>query len=748
MNELNSDKLLRATLNSIDDGVILTGTDSRVAFLNPVAERLTGWSQAEAEGQPLDTVFRLVNAEARKPLENPADRVLRVDEPVALPAHTALIAKDGTETAIDDSAAPIKYAHGDVAGAVITFRDVSMREKAEEYLRVYRERLELVVNSSDIGLWYCDLPFDGLVWNDKVKAHFGLPAACDVAIDVFYKRLHPEDREKTRQAIERSIVEHVNYDTVYRTVGLDGQERWIRALGRPFYNRAGAPVRFDGITLDITAQVRQAERLRQSEAQFRTLANSIPQLAWMARPDGDIFWYNQRWYDYTGVTLEQVRGWGWRSVHDPDELPRVMTSIKRSFASGEPWEETFPLRRHDGEMRWHLTRMLPVRDDQGSVVLWFGTNTDVTEQREAARRKDEFLAILAHELRNPLAPLRTSLELMRVAADDATLMEEARATMVRQVDQMVRLIDDLLDVSRITRDKIRLQKARVELAAVVQSALETVQPLMRGAGHGLTVTLPEEPIFLHADPARLTQVLANLLNNAVKYMDAGGRIWLSASRQHDTVMLSVKDTGIGIPADRLTSIFDMFAQVGGLQERSRSGLGIGLTLVKCLVELHGGTVEARSDGPAAGSEFIVRLPLDNDAGTRLQTGDSDVQASNAIRRRILVVDDNVDSARTMALLLMRLWKQEVQVAHDGPAALEAARAFRPEVILLDIGLPGLSGYEVAERLRRQPEFAGTLLVAMTGWGQDDDRLKSEEAGFDRHLVKPVDPDALRELLSK
>ncbi|MBA2492641.1 MAG: PAS domain S-box protein [Gammaproteobacteria bacterium] len=747
MNDFSSDNLLSATLNSIADGVILTDTDSRVTYLNPVAERLTGWSQKQAAGQPLETVFRLVKGEARKPLENPADRALRAGAPVELPAHTLLIANDGTEQAIDDSAAPIRFSRGEVAGAVIVFRDISGEQRAERDLHLYRERLDLVVDSSDIGLWYCDLPFAGLVWNDKAKAHFGLPVDCDVTIDVFYQRLHPEDREKTQRAIERSIAEHVDYDTEYRTLGLDGQERRIRAIGRPSYDSDGTPVRFDGITLDITAQVRQADMLRQSEAQFRALANSIPQLVWMARPDGDIFWYNQRWYDYTGTTLEQVRGWGWQRVHDPAELPRVVFNIQRCFASGEPWEDTFPLRRHDGEMRWHLSRMLPVHDDQGQIVLWFGTNIDVTEQREGARRKDEFLATLAHELRNPLAPLSTSLELMRIAPDNAEMMEEARATMSRQVNHMVRMVDDLLDVSRITRDRIQLQKSWVELVTVMQSALETVHPSLRDAGHNITVTLPEQPVFLYADPTRLTQVFSNLLNNAAKYTDHGGQIWLDASRQQNSVVLTVKDTGIGIPTARLSRIFDVFAQADGAPQNSRSGLGIGLTLVKRLVELHGGTVEARSPGPGAGSEFTVRLPLC--AGIEPQAPDPTTGAltSDAVRHRILVVDDNRDAATALTAILTVLG-YETRCAFDGEDALAQASDFRPEVVLLDLRMPKLDGFDTAERLRAQADGQSVVLIALTGFGQEEDRRRTAAAGFDHHWVKPVDPALMEKTLAE
>jgi CheY-like chemotaxis protein len=319
--------------------------------------------------------------------------------------------------------------------------------------------------------------------------------------------------------------------------------------------------------------------------------------------------------------------------------------------------------------------------------------------------------------------------------------------MERQLAALVRLVDDLLDVSRITRGKVQLRPEPVELAEVVARAVETSTPLIQSRRHELKVSLPPGPVRLTADPTRLAQVLANLLNNAAKYTEEGGRIRLTAERQGGDAVVRVRDTGIGIPADVLPRVFELFAQADRSLDRAQGGLGIGLTLVKSLVEMHGGGVQARSEGLGRGSEFVVRLPAPAIAAAPEPKGGRKPTEVGWPRRRILVVDDNVDSTNALAKMLTRLYSQEVRVAHDGPEALAAAGEFRPEIVLLDIGLPGMDGYEVARRLRSRPKAEGLLLVALTGWGQESDRDRAREAGFDRHLVKPVDPETLRDLLS-
>jgi signal transduction histidine kinase len=368
------------------------------------------------------------------------------------------------------------------------------------------------------------------------------------------------------------------------------------------------------------------------------------------------------------------------------------------------------------------------------------------ELAETDKRKDEFLATLAHELRNPLAPVRNALQILRLAGDNRLATEQARAMMDRQVQQLVRLVDDLLDVSRITRGKVELKKERVALSSAVATAVETSRPLIEAARHELTVTLPPDTIELEADPTRLAQVLSNLLNNAAKYTNPGGKIWLTAEREGDRVAVSIRDTGVGIPPELLPRVFDLFMQVDRSIEKAQGGLGVGLTLVRTLLEMHGGTVEVRSEGLGKGSEFIIRLPLAPER--RPLPGDVERHGDAATPLpllRVLVVDDNVDAAQSLAMLL-RMLGQDVRTAHNGHSALEAISGSMPEIAFLDIGLPGMSGYELARRLRHEPGGDAVLLVALTGWGQAEDRRRSTEAGFDHHLTKPADPASLKGLL--
>jgi len=366
---------------------------------------------------------------------------------------------------------------------------------------------------------------------------------------------------------------------------------------------------------------------------------------------------------------------------------------------------------------------------------------------DADRRKDEFLAMLAHELRNPLAPIRNALHILKMPSTDAATVHQAKEMMGRQVQSLVRLVDDLLDVSRIMRGKIELRRERIDLATAVARAIETATPAIQNGRHELTVSLPPEPLPVDADLIRLAQAIANLLHNAAKYTEPGGRIALTAERDDDTAVVRVRDSGIGIGPEMLPRIFGLFVQADRALNRSQGGMGIGLTLVRTLVELHGGSVHASSDGPGTGSEFIIRLPaLPRAAADPSSDGKvAGNKAPSPPRRRVLVVDDNVDAAESLAVLL-RLAGQDVRVRHDGAAALDAARADRPDVIFLDIGMPGMDGYEVARRLRGDPALRGAVLVALTGWGQEEDRRRSREAGFDHHIVKPVEPDAVQSLL--
>jgi signal transduction histidine kinase/CheY-like chemotaxis protein len=400
---------------------------------------------------------------------------------------------------------------------------------------------------------------------------------------------------------------------------------------------------------------------------------------------------------------------------------------------------------------------VPVLGADGEVEAVAGTTRDVTDRKsmedelrqlaanlsDADHRKDEFLATLAHELRNPLAPIRNGLQVLKLAQNNAQATEQSRAMMERQVDQMVRLVDDLMDVSRISRGKIALRRERVPLVAVLASAVETSRPLIEQMGHELSIAPPDQPVVVDADLTRLSQVFLNLLNNAAKYSDRAGHIWLSAKRQGSDVVVSVKDSGIGIAAEQLPRIFEMFSQLDRSLERSQGGLGIGLTLVRRLVEMHGGSVEARSEGPGRGSEFIVRLPVVEEApavqpAQCLETGMSSL--------RILIADDNRDSANSLAMLL-KIMGHHTRIAYDGQEAVSAAAQFRPDVILMDIGMPKLNGNEACRCIRELPWTRQPIIVAQTGWGQEGDRQQTQAAGFDHHLVKPVEIAALVKVLA-
>jgi CheY-like chemotaxis protein/two-component sensor histidine kinase len=366
--------------------------------------------------------------------------------------------------------------------------------------------------------------------------------------------------------------------------------------------------------------------------------------------------------------------------------------------------------------------------------------------KESDRRKDEFLATLAHELRNPLAPILSAIKVLGLKGSPAPEARWSREVIERQVDHLTRLIDDLLEISRITRNELELRKRRVTLDEVIAGALEASRPLIEASGHEVTVSVPSAPISLDGDLVRLSQVLLNLLNNAAKYTESNGRIWLTAERSGDTAIVRVKDTGIGIPVDKLPHLFEIFYQVDQSRERSKGGLGIGLALVRRLVEAHGGTVEARSEGLGTGSEFIVRLPMAS-AGTAVSEPKNDAVDLPVQRARILIADDNRDSADSLSAFL-RFTNNEVYVAYDGIEAVEAAERHRPELVLLDIGMPRLNGEDACRRIRSQAWGADVTIIALTGWGQEEDRRRTMDAGFDGHLVKPIDPADVVKLIQR
>jgi PAS domain S-box-containing protein len=575
--------------------------------------------------------------------------------------------------------------------------------------------------------------------------------------------------EATRQPVEnpaiRALREGVVVGLANHTVLIrkDGHECPIDDSAAPIRNVLGYVSGCVLIFRDVTAQC-LIERTRAGQLLTARLLASIVESSNDAiiskSLDGTIQSWNAAAERLFGYTAEQAVGKHISLIIPPERMAEEDTIIAQ-LKDGQRIEhfETERLRSDGRNITVSLT-ISPLKDDAGNVIGASKIARDVSERKrlednlrklasdlsETDRRKNEFLATLAHELRNPLAPMRNMLEVVKRSGSNGELFKQAHETIERQLAQLVRLVDDLLDLNRITYDRLELRRSEVEFATVVQQAVEVARPLIDAAGQKLTIDLPDDAIYLNADRARLAQVFGNLLNNSCKYTRPQGAISLSARRNgNNEVVVSVRDNGAGIPPDKIDSIFDMFMQVDRSSDRSQDGLGIGLTLVKRLVEMHGGSIKARSAGEGQGSEFVVQLPIIDQPAVAASPV-SDVTPASPSQRRILIVDDNVDSADSLAMLL-EITGNQTYLAHDGVEAIESIEKYHPEVVLLDIGLPKLDGHEVCRRVREQPWGKDIRIIALTGWGQDDDRRKSEEAGFNGHLVKPVDYDKLMALLN-
>jgi PAS domain S-box-containing protein len=630
--------------------------------------------------------------------------------------------------------------------------DITDRKQAEESLRTSEERFRTLADHAPVGIFQSSPDGKTVFVNKSWCVMTGLTFA-EAQGDGWTNALHPDDRARVIAGWKHAVRKGISSEAEFRFVRTDGTVIWIQGNAVPLWDPDGQLIGYIGTVADVTQRKTAEIALRESEQRFRHMADHAPVMIWVTEADGQCTFLGKTWYDFTGCTPEQSLGFGWIDAVHADDREAAQQGFLAANERQAAYSLEYRLRDRDGNYHWVIDAALPRFADDGRFLGFIGSVIDITDRkkfeeelREADRRKDEFLAVLAHELRNPLAPIRTGLELMRLAGDDPAAIEEVRTTMERQSQQMVRLIDDLLDVSRITRGAVDLRKSRVELAAVVESAVETSRPLIEEMGHKLQVTIPKQPIVLEADPTRLAQVIANLLNNAAKYMPRGGTVGLDAQRLDGTAVISIKDTGIGIPADMLERIFEMFTQVDGSLERSHGGLGIGLTLVKRLVEMHGGMVEARSAGLNQGSEFIVRLPAVVGLLSEPPSADGVSRAASK-KRRILVVDDNENAAKVLGMLLTALGN-DVRTTFDGFTAIELAESFLPEIILLDIGMPKLNGYETARRIREQPWGKNMLLAALTGWGQEEDKRRTREAGFDHHFVKPVEPAILQKLLAE
>jgi len=710
--------------------------------------------------------------------------------------------KDGGYRIIAWTAAPeagMIYANG---------RDVTVERRQAEQLQAQDQaRLRMAMEAARLAAWEWDMRSGELAFLHGANQLHGRPAGETPirlpSIEDYIEMVLPEDRPHLQAQIRRALEEGDERHVEYRIRLADGSVRWLEARGMVMYGEDGRPVKMHGVTVDVTRRKRaeqDAAFLAEASAALARLVDpqsTLDKLARLAVP---------RFADWCAIDLLREDGSIVRAsmAHVDPEQVRAARELSRRFPpgpsgngtvwkilrSGEPLlvpditDELLAAVVGTPEHREALRR-IGIRSYIGAPLVTHGRvmgvvsfvsaesgrkyrqedlalATDLAQRaavaienatlyqavQKADRDKDVFLATLAHELRNPLAAISNGVALIELAPDQPARVRHAGAIMQRQIGQLARLVDDLLDVARISTGKIALQRSPVRLAAIVESAIEVSRPLIDGAGHLLNVQDNAPGALVDADTTRLTQVFANLLNNAARYTPPGGRIAVTLESDGAEHVARVRDNGIGIAADTLPHIFTLFAQADHPHERGAGGLGIGLSLVERLVRMHGGSVSAHSAGPGSGSEFVVRLPAahapgvaGDGSGTGEVRGGSD-PASWWHGRRVVVVDDNEDAALTIADVL-RMFGAEVSCAHDGAAALDAVRASRPDIVLLDIGLPRLDGYEVARRLREDPETAGLLLVALTGWGQDGDRERARQAGFDRHWVKPVTLEQLR-----
>jgi PAS domain S-box-containing protein len=757
----------RVTLRSIGDAVITTDVESRVTYLNPVAEALTGWTAAEAVGKPLETVFQIVNEETHHPAENPVTKSLRDGHVVGLANRTILIRKDGGEWSIDDSAAPIRAASGETIGVVLTFRDISERRKLERAAQAAQEYAENIVETVREAMLVLDGDLRVKSANGSFYRTFGVTPA-ETENRLLYDLGNRQwDILALRTLLEEILPRQTSFNDFEVAHDFESIGPKVMLLNA---RRVQGDHADTGLILlaieDITERRRLEDERRELETRFTALVKNIrDHSVFTLDPQGRITSWNREAERILGHSEAEALGQHFSIIFTAEDIEAGVPAheLKTAMSEGRAEDERWHLRK-SGERFWALGIVSPTHDASGRHTGFSKILRDMTDRkraqdtlrqqaealREADRRKDEFLAMLAHELRNPLAPIRNALHVVQVRGRERRqAVRQAWEMIERQVECLARLVDDLLDVSRISRGKINLQKGPVDVALLVARAVEGSRPLIEARRHDLKVALPDEPMWVEADPTRMAQVLWNLLNNAAKYTPEGGRIRLTAAKEGGEAVIRVRDTGMGIPPKLLPRMFDLFTQAERTLDRAEGGLGIGLTLVRRLTEMHNGVVQAFSAGPGEGSEFVVRLPLLPDtppAASAAHEPEGGRRAKAAVTHRILVVDDNRDSADSLAMLL-RLVGHDVRTVHDGRQALVVAATYRPDLVLLDIGLPGMDGFAVARHLRSQPELAGVVLVALTGYGSDEDRRQAQAAGFNHHMVKPVNFDALNELLT-
>jgi len=666
------------------------------------------------------------------------------------------VRKDGSILLCEWYNSALHDADGKVASVLSLVLDVTERERAQEALRASEEKLRLAQDAAGIGSWDWNLVTGEIVYSDRCKALMGLPPDANVDYERGLHCIQPEDRERIDRAVRDALASRTDFNAEMRVRWPDGTMRWVASRGRGFYDAYGDAVRMAGMTLDITERKLAEQALQEQLAlkdQFARVAQSVPGLicSFRLRPDGTAC------MPFTTAAAEDMFGISpavlakdfspaMAKVH-PDDVGRLTDLIAESARTMARFHHEFRYLHPRQGLRWREVWSVPMREPDGST-LWDGYVMDVTERnraeeaiREANRLKTEFLGVLSHELRNPLAPIRNSIYLLDRAPRDGDLAQRAKDVIRRQTDHLTRLVDDLLDVTRISRGKIELERERIDLREIVARTCDD----HRGLFEGRKIELRLEqcgPVWVDADATRIAQVGGNLLQNAAKFSREGGTVTVGLCLVNGDAELRVRDDGMGIPADLLPRIFEPFVQAASGLARTKGGLGLGLALVKGIVELHGGSVRASSEGTGRGSELVITLPSTPQARPSVPASAAHLPTRSI---EILVVEDNVDAAQTIAEVL-RMEGHRVHIATDGLSGIMRARELKPEVVVCDIGLPDMDGYEVARELRRDAALRSTRLIALSGYAQPEDRERAREAGFEAHLGKPAPLDELKKIV--
>lgn len=743
-------------------------------FYNDAYVPILGNKATLGQGRPLTDLWAEVAESARSIAERAfaGETTYFEDMPFLIERHGY-----PEQTYFTFSYSPIRDEHGVVQGVLGIVVETTEKVVALAKYRESEERYRLSLEASgNIGTWTVD-PETMLTSVDELFARvFEVDAAVAIAgkeIEHFTDKIHSEDRSHVLSAVANAIETGELYDIEYRIPQRSGEVSWVTAKGKIFEDAKTGKKRFAGVAVDITERKKMEEALRDTQAWLSAVFEILPVGVAIVDANGKVELSNQEMHRYLPTriqpSLDEQRHGRWRAYHEDG---RLYTREEFPGARALRGERVVPgiemlYTKDDGTQIWTQVAAVPIHDVDRRITGQVAVVTDVDtfkRTEEALRHSEEkyrslfndmaksnknlneFLAVLAHELRNPLAPILTGLELMRMRPDSPDTVARVREMIERQANQMVHLIDDLLDIARVTNGKIEIKKKLVDLNSIVLSAVETSLPTIEGAQHELTMRVSETPLLIYADFTRIAQIIGNLLTNAAKYTPKGGKIKLSVEPDGDEAVISVNDNGIGIPVESLESVFEMFSQVHNNMERSQGGLGIGLALVRTLVQLHGGAIVATSEGPGKGSTFIVRLPLASSGEDASNQEKPSLKIESTSRSlRVLVADDNSDAAQSLSSLL-NAYGHDVKIACDGAQALLIATQFRPEIVFLDIGMPGMTGYEVARRLRKIEGLQKTRLVAVTGWGAETDRTQSKEAGFDSHFTKPLSPEAIAESL--